>query len=269
MGLQAHLDSGHLAEAISDGVAAVKAKPGDADLRYQLFSVLCFAGEWHRARKQLAALDVGEPELARVQAIYINLLASEQERLAVFRHGALPLLPAEPPAHLCRRLDAVAAAGQGEHGRAAALVAESIALQPELAGRLNGAPLASLRDLDDQLGSLLEVFAGGRYLWLPLERIGTLEVSAPRHLLDLLWLPARLTDQGGATSSIHLPVLYESSCQGGDPRCATGRLTEWYGSGGDVLRGRGQRLLRWSSPAGEVTDLPILELRSLELGAAQ
>lgn len=268
MGLQAQLDGGHLAEAISDCVAAVKANPRDADLRYQLFAVLCFAGEWHRARKQLAALDAGDPELARVQAIYINLLASEQERLAVFHHGAAPLMPAEPPAHLCRRMAAVAAAGRGEHGQAAALVAEAIALQPDLACLLNGSAVTSLRDLDDHLGSLLEVFAGGRYLWLPLERIGRLEVSAPRHLLDLLWQPAQLTDRGGATSSIHLPVLYESSCRDGDPRCATGRLTEWHDQGEGVWRGRGQRLLCCSSPTGEVTDLPILELRSLKVGVA-
>lgn len=269
MDLQAQLDGGHLAEAISDGVAAVKANPANADLRYRLFAVLCFAGELHRARKQLAALDVGDPELARVQAIYINILASEQERRAVFHHGAQPLLPGEPPPHLTRRLEALVAAGRGDQARAAALVEESIAMQPELAGRLNGAPLDSLRDLDDHLGSLLEVFAGGRYLWLPWERIGTLEVSAPTHLLDLLWLPARLTDRGGMTSSVHLPVLYEGSWQGGDPRCATGRLTEWFDGGGELLRGRGQRLLGWSSPAGDVADLPMLELRTLELGAAQ
>ncbi|MBE0564830.1 MAG: virulence protein SciE type, partial [Krumholzibacteria bacterium] len=155
----------------------------------------------------------------------------------------------------------------GEHERAAALVAAAVELQPELGGRLDGAPLASLRDLDDQLGSLLEVFAGGRYLWLPLERIARLEVPAPRHLLDLLWLPVQLTDRGGATTSVHLPVLYEGSHDGGDPRCATGRVTEWYDAGGGLARGRGQRLLGWSSPAGEVSELPLLELRTLELDA--
>ncbi|MFO7607676.1 MAG: type VI secretion system accessory protein TagJ [Candidatus Krumholzibacteriia bacterium] len=269
MDLQAQLDGGDLAGAVAACVAAVKARPGDADSRYRLFAVLCFAGDLHRARKQLTALDVGDPELTRVQAIYINLLASEQERRAVYRHGAEPLLPPDPPEHLVRRLAALAAAQRGEAGAAGELVAEAIGLQPELAGSVNGQALGSLRDLDDQLGSLLEVFAGGRYLWLPLERIARLEVEPPRHLLDLLWLPARLTDPGGATANVHLPVLYEGSGDGdGDPRCATGRVTEWYAVGGGLERGRGQRLLGWSSPAGEVAELPILELRSLELGTA-
>lgn len=269
MDLQAHLDGGDLAEAIAACVAAVKAKPGDVDSRYQLFAVLCFAGELHRARKQLAALDVGDPELARVQAIYINLLASTQERVAVFQHGAEPLLPADAPEHMHRRLAAVAAAGRGEHEQAAKLVAEAIDLQPELAGNINGSPLTSLRDLDDHLGSLLEVFAGGRYLWLPWERIDKLEVAPPRHLLDLLWLPVQLTDRDGLTTSAHVPVLYEDSFRGEDPRCATGRVTEWYSAGGELLRGRGQRLLGWASSDGDLTELPLLELRSLEMGSAQ
>jgi type VI secretion system protein ImpE len=265
MGLRAQLDGGNLAEAISAGVAAVKARPGDADLRYQLFALFCFAGDRHRARKQLAALDVADRELTRVQAVYINLLASEQERTAVFHHGAAPLLPGEPPPHLERRQAALAAAGRGEPARAAELVAEAIDLQPEIAGQVNDAPLTSLRDMDDYLGSLLEVFAGGRYLWLPLEHIAKLEVAPPRHLLDLLWLPAELTDHAGAISSIHLPVLYEGSAHGGDPRCATGRLTEWASDGGELWRGRGQRVLGWAAPGGDLTELPLLELRSLAL----
>ncbi len=265
MGLQDYLDGGELTEAISEGIAAVKADPTNADLRYQLFAVLCFAGELHRARKQLAALDVGDPELSRVQGVYINLLASEQERLAVFHHGAEPLLPPDPPAHLQLRLQALAAAGSGDYTQADELLDEAVAAQPELAGSLNDEAFAAVRDMDDLLGSQLEVFAGGRYLWLPLERISELTIEAPRHLLDMLWLPAQITDRHGSTSSVHIPVLYESSSKGEDPRAATGRITEWYCPGGEQVRGRGQRLLGWASAAGEAAELPLLELRSLKL----
>ena len=125
--LQDYLDGGDLAEAISAGIAAVKAEPTNPDLRYQLFAVLCFAGEFHRARKQLGALDVGDPELARVQGVYINLLASEKERLAVFHHGAEPLLPPDPPSHLQLRLQALAADRENDHARSDELLAAAIA----------------------------------------------------------------------------------------------------------------------------------------------
>jgi len=265
MGLQESLDGGDLAEAISAGIAAVKADPANADLRYQLFAVFCFAGELHRARKQLAALDVGDPELSQVQGVYINLLASEQERLAVFHHGAEPLLPPDPPSHLKLRLQALAAAGAGDYAQADELLTTAVGEQPELTGTINGESLLAVRDMDDVLGSQLEVFAGGRYLWLPFERISEMIIEAPRHLLDLLWLPAKITDRHGSTSSVHLPVLYEDSSKGDDPRTATGRLTEWYCPGGEHVRGRGQRLLGWAAAAGETAEIPLLELRSLKL----
>jgi len=263
--LQENLDGGNLAEAISEGIAAVKANPTDSDLRYQLFAVLSFGGELHRARKQLAALDVGDPELAAVQGVYINLLASEQERLAVFHHGAEPLLPADPPQHLQLRLQALAAAHKGDHAAADELLATAIGVQPELTGAINGEPMTAVRDLDDLLGSQLEVFAGGRYLWLPFERIAELELDEPRHLLDLLWLPAQLTDRQGETSRVHIPVLYEDSWNSEDLRAATGRITEWYCPGGEHERGRGQRLLGWGTAVGEMADIPLLELRTLTL----
>ena len=128
MSLQDYLDGGELAEAISVGSAAVKADPTNADLRYQLFAALCFAGDLHRARKQLGALDVGDPNLSRVQGIFINLLASEQERLAVFHHGTEPLLPPDPPVHLQLRLQALAAARDKDHGRSDELLAAAVAI---------------------------------------------------------------------------------------------------------------------------------------------
>ncbi len=265
MSLKEQLDGGDLTEAIAEGIAAVKADPTNSNLRYQLFAVLSFAGELHRARKQLGALDVGDPELAQVQSIYINLLASEQERLAVFHHGAEPLLPPDPPAHLTSRLQALRANHAKEHQQADEILGTAIDQQPELSGTINGNAFTGVRDMDDLLGSQLEVFAGGRYLWLPFERISDLKIEEPRHLLDLLWLPAQLTDSGGATSSVHLPVLYESSHQGEDPRTATGRMTEWHDSGGEHMRGCGQRLFGWAQKDTELTEIGILETRSLQL----
>jgi len=265
MELQDYLDGGELAEAISVSTAAVKADPTNADLRYRLFAVLCFAGELHRARKQLGALDVGDPELSRVQGVFINLLASEQERLAVFHHGALPLLPPDPPSHLELRLQALKAGYEGNFDRSEELLMAAVGEQPEITGSINGEALTAVRDMDDLLGSQLEVFAGGRYLWLPFERITEMKIEAPNHLLDLLWLPAQITDQRGSTASVHIPVLYESSSKGNDPRAATGRITEWQCPGGEYLRGCGQRLLGWAKETGDAAEIPILELRSLQL----
>lgn len=262
------LREGKLDEAIAQAISEVKAKPTDAESRYRLFALLAFFGDLHRARKQLEALGMGDDRMMRAKAVYINLLASEQERRAVFHHGAEPLLPPDPPAHLQLRLAALRDLADGRADDAAVKLDEAVENLPDRPGTLDGEEMIAWRDLDDLLGSVLEVYAGGRYMWLPLERIDSLEIQPPAHLLDLLWLPVDLVDVHGASTSVHVPVLYEGSAQSADPRAATGAITEWEEAGAGILRGRGQRLLAWAGPDGQARELPLLQLRSLKQAEA-
>lgn len=253
-----------LESALTNAINQVKAKPTDAESRYRLFALLAFSGDLHRARKQLEALGMGDEVMVRAKAVYINLLAAEQERRAVHHHQAEPLLPPDPPQHLQLRLSVLGAdPGKDPEGNAAKLE-QAVEVMPALKGTINGEPFGALRDLDDVLGTVLEVFAGGRHVLMPFERIHKLETKAPSHLLDLLWLPAQLTDTKGVESSVHLPALYVDSPQAEDPRALTGSITEWHDQGAEVYRGRGQRLLAWQDGEGQVQELPILALRNLE-----
>jgi type VI secretion system protein ImpE len=267
--LKTVLDSGDLEPAIAKAIAEVKAKPTDAESRYRLFALVAFSGDLHRARRQLKALGIGDEQLERAKAVYINLLAAEQERRAVCHHGAEPLLPPNAPEHLQLRLQALKVTdGQTPESRAAA-IEKAIGTQPELSGHLNGQPFSALRDLDDVLGSVLEIFAGGRHVLLPFERIRKLEIEAPGHILDLLWIPARLTDIQGVESSVHIPALYEGSPEAKDPRCTTGAITDWFDQGADVLRGHGQRVLAWQDLEGQIQEMPILAVRNLSFESSE
>ena len=261
------LGKGDLAPAIALAIDQVKAKPTDAESRYRLFALLAFSGDLHRARRQLEALGVGDEQLERSRAVYINLLAAEKERRAVFDHQAEPLLPSDPPEHLQLRLAAVRDLQGKEFDSAAEKIAQAIEVQPEFKGTVNGQAFTALRDLDDLLGSVLEIFAGGRYAWLPLDRIQNLEIKEPQHLLDLLWIPASLIDAKGVESAVHLPVLYHGSHEAEDPRAGTGAVTEWFDQGAEIFRGHGQRLLAWAGDDGEVQELPLLALRNLDVAS--
>lgn len=257
------LRAGRLDEAIDAQTAVVKARPTEADARYLLLALLGFAGQWDRAGRQLEALGHQDPKLATAARVYGGLLAAERERDAVYTEGGQPLVPPDAPAHVTARLAALVAWREGNRAEVARQLEVAVDAAPILAGRFNGEVFDGLRDLDDLLGSVLEVFAGGRYLWLPLERVRKLEITPPAHLLDLLWLPAQIVD-ADSTASVHLPVLYPGSAHHADAEVRLGRRTEWHGEQ-ELLRGFGQRVLAYLAAGGELQEQSVLAVRSLEL----
>ncbi len=255
-------EAGDLAGAIAAQAAVVKARPADTDARSLLFALLAFAGEWERAGTHLRALQAADGELQRSALFYRGLLTAEIHRQGVFEGDAVPVLPPQAPAHLEHRLAALQAIRRGDQAAARGHVAAAVEAQPDLAGTVNGQPFAGWRDLDDLLGSVCEVLAGGRYLWLPWEWIRNLEVTAPARVPEMLWVPARLLHRDGEELSVNLPALYAGSHTWDDPALRLGRATSWGGDE-DLQRGKGQRLLAWADAAGEVHEMPLLELRTL------
>lgn len=258
--------SGDLAGAIAAQVEVVKARPSDTDERSLLFALLCYAGDWERAGTHLRTMAASDQDLQRSAAFFRGLLTAEIHRQGVFEGDAVPVLPPSAPAHLEHRLAALRAWRLGESSAARAHLARALDLQPELSGTVNGRPFSGWRDLDDLLGSVCEVLAGGRYLWLPWEWIRSLEVTPPKRLPDLLWVRASLLRGDGEESSVNLPALYPGSRSWTDQALQLGRRTEWSGEEG-LQRGRGQRMLAHGDAGGEVHELPLLELRTLEFTA--
>jgi len=246
------LADGRLGDALAAQTALVRAKPLDADGRFGLAVLLCFAGELDRASAQLDALSSQNPELAVGVSHVQSLIHAEAERRAVHERDGAPLLPPDAPPQLELRLEALARAG---------------AAQPALEGKLDGEAFDDLRDHDDLLGPTLELFAGGRYLWLPLERVRRLELLAPRRPLDLLWPAAQLVDVSGAEANVHLPALYAGSHAAQDDRLRLGRMTDWTDAGGVAFRGIGQKVLL-ATRGGMERERGLLEVRALELGGA-
>jgi type VI secretion system protein ImpE len=261
--------AGRLADAVQAMTAEVKANPADVERRYRLFAFVCFAGDLERADRQLDALGAQDPQLEMSGRVYRNLLASEMRRRMAFEANDDPMLPPDPPEHAVRRKEALAAVRAKDAAGASRLLDEAAAASPDLSGTADGRRFTSIRDADDLLASVLEVYAGGRYLWLPFERIRSLTLSAPRHVLDLLWASASLEDVDGTQASVHVPALYPGSWTSGVDAIRMGRATDWTAASG-VQRGAGQRIFDASFAPGAPDDgeIPILSLRTLELAAA-
>jgi type VI secretion system protein ImpE len=222
--------AGRVAEAIDQLGVELRENPTDAQRRIFLFELLCFAGNFSRAEKQLDVLAQRGADAAMGTLLYRSALHAEQIRQELFTTGSYPTGPAPRP----------------------------------VSGTLNGAPFRSLTDADPRLGARLEIFAAGQYTWLPLEQIASIRMEAPRRLRDLLWAPAAVRTspeyQGVELGEVLTPVMAPLSWRHESDAVRLGRVTEWQ----DLPDGRqvpvGQKLLLVDDQ-----EFPILEVRELDI----
>jgi type VI secretion system protein ImpE len=233
--------AGRLDEAIAAQVQAVKNEPADHGKRLFLFELLAFAGDLDRARRQIDAVNYGQMELDTAVLNYRKLLDAEETRRRVFREGIMPQFLVPPPEHLGPRLEAVQRLRANEPAEAAKLLDQVNEAAPPVRGLLNSKPFDMLRDADDLFGPVLEVMAHGDYYWVPLERVDSLGINAPKFPRDLLWLPAKLAVREGPAGDVFLPVLYPGSHEHPDSQIKLGRATDWKQAAGGPVLGVGLR----------------------------
>lgn len=251
-----------LDEAIQAQTAALRQQPTDIDGRYHLAGLLAFAGQFDRALAHLDFIAGERPELAPAVAMYVSSVHAEEERRRCYTAGHVPGTDPANEAAVKRRVHLRQRLAAGETSAAGQLAAE-IAAEPVPLASLDGAAPVPLRDQDDGIGALLEVFVGGRCLWLPTWNLRSVEFSPPRGLLDLLWAQCAIVTRTGERYAAHVPVLYAGTAARSDAQVRTGHKTEWEDELGVAFRGYGQRVF----VAGE-REVGMLELRSVQFPAA-
>ncbi|HEY3928411.1 MAG TPA: type VI secretion system accessory protein TagJ [Candidatus Koribacter sp.] len=226
--------AGKLNEAIDALGAELRSNPTDSQRRTFLFELLCFAGLYDRADKQLDILAQGGRNAELGSLVYRSALNAEKARQEFFRKKDYEL-------------------------RAAAPVAT-------MAGSINGKPFTSFEDADPRIGRRLEFFLGGAYMWMALSDVASLTLEAPKRLRDLLWAPAILKPAAGfrgiELGEVLLPVTTVFSFEAEEDSVRLGRETAWIEdeSGKEIPLGQKMFLID-----GE--EVPLLELRSLELNS--
>jgi type VI secretion system protein ImpE len=100
---------------------------------------------------------------------------------------------------------------------------------------------SQFRDSDDRFGPVIEAFINNTYVWIAIESVKSLVLSAPSYLRDLMWMPAKLECQGGEGGDAFLPVLYAGSEQDENEQVRLGRMTEWVALGEGLVGGVGQK----------------------------
>jgi type VI secretion system protein ImpE len=220
--------AGKVREAEKMLTAYLREHPSDKAQRTFLFELLCFAGEYTRAERQLAALAAGSVESETGAIVYYAALHAEKTRQELFEKQAFPTGPAPSPA-----------------------------------GKLNGKPFKELRDADPDIGSRLEVFAAGSYVWIPFEHLTSIEMGPPQRLRDTLWAPALVqaapSFKGMDLGEVLIPAIYPFSWKNPDEAVWLGRVTDWAADEEGREYPTGQKILMVD---GE--EIPFLEVRSIE-----
>ncbi len=226
-------EAGKVDEAIEALGAELRSDPTDARRRTFLFELLCFAGEYYRAAKQLEVIAGGSREAEMGAWLYRSALHAERLRQEMFEAGQYP---------------------------------EAGGAKPAVSGTLNGQPFTTLTDADPRIGARLEVYAAGQYTWLPLEHIAAVRMEPPRRLRDLLWAPARVVTgprfRGEELGEVLLPAIAPLSWRHPDGNVRLGRVTEWQELEGGTIVPVGQKVLLVDDEP-----FPLLELRELEIAS--
>jgi type VI secretion system protein ImpE len=228
-------DAGKLNAAIEALGAELRDNPTDAQRRTFLFELLCFAGNFDRAEKQLDILSSAGPDAGMGVLLYRSALHAERLRADMFRKQTFPL---------------------------------DSAFSGDVSGTLNGKTIASIEDGDPRIGARLEVFAAGQYTWIPWQHIASLKIEPPKRLRDLLWTPALLRTseafRGQELGEILLPALTPLSFDSTDDELRLGRATDWVEQPEGDFIPVGQKMLLVD---GE--QLPLLSIRELEIHQAE
>jgi type VI secretion system protein ImpE len=255
-------EAAKLDEAIEQVTNEVKADPGDASRRTFLFELLCFAGEWDRAEKQLDVIGHQSAKAELGVMIYRALIKAERERIRLFAEGVHPHFLKEPPAYVDLNLTALNNLRAGQFAEARAVLDRAEEERPAMAGKLDGQEFKDFRDYDDFVAPVLELIVKDKYVWMPFEQIKSLEISPPRQLRDLLWTSARVEALDGTIGEVYVPALYEATSKSSDNQARLGRLTDWQQVGEDVYRTVGLRMFRVDDE-----DKTLFEVRSVEFNA--
>lgn len=234
MSARALFQAGKLDQAIEAVGADLRNDPTNVRNRTFLFELLCFAGAWDRAEKQLDIIAGASKEAGMGALVYRSALHAERLRQQMFAAGELP------------------AAGH---------------VNGDVGGTLNGRPFRSIADADPRIGPRLEIFAAGQYTWVPFEHIASIRMEAPKLARDLIWGSARVLTGpsfgGTELGEVILPMLAPLTARHADDELRLGRASDWE----ELADGRyapvGQKLLLVDDEP-----VPILEIRELQISPA-
>lgn len=248
---------GDLANATSIASSNVKSDPSNIEYRFLLAELLLFSNNFERADVILNAASELNPSMGVVAAEFRQLLRAAVARCQLYENGRVPEILEDLSSSGKASLKAFLALREKNYSAAADFAAEAEQSRPHVSGLINGQPFDDFRDMDDLLPAYIEVFTTtGKYYWIPLSRIESIEFHPAKRLRDLFWRRCSMSVTGGPEGDVYIPAIYHYT-DNVDDLHSLGRATSWDEKNG-LVRGIGQRTFL----SGE-EDLSIMQLNTI------
>ena len=237
MNAQELFQAGKLDEAVQALGAELRDNPTDAKRRTFLFELLCFAGDYERAEKQLDVL-ASDGRAAEMGALlYRAALHAERIRQAIFEKQDYPLTGPESDAPL------------------------SGTIERQAVSSLSPTPIpASARGWRSLRPATICGF--------PCSTSHRSKCRLPRACAICYGFPRSCAPapafKGKELGEVLLPVLSPLSWKHADDQVRLGHATDWQDDGAGNVVPVGQKMF-----AADEDEVPILEIRKLEFAAAQ
>jgi type VI secretion system protein ImpE len=252
--------AGKLAEAVTAATAAVKRTPTDLGSRVLLAELLVFSGNLERADVILDAASEIDPSAMMVVSEFRQLLRAETARRQLYRDGRVPEFLGEPEPVERAALAAFVALRAGDIAGAKEMAAEAESLRPAASGISGGVAFDDFRDADDMLPGFIETLTTtGKYYWIPVSRIESMEFHPPKRPRDLVWRRCSMSVSDGPDGDVYIPATYFAEADTTDDAHRLGRITSWTDEAAGPVRGNGQRVFLVGEEDAGIMDLTTIE----------
>lgn len=251
---------GNIKGCIDELVQEIKENPEQHYKRMLFGQMLCVAGDYERADKQLDLLSTLEPKFVMEVANWRNLIRAAQHRHDFYEQGRPPKVVGELSPQLEKHIEAIAAMRADDAETFGQVLNEAENSRKAVKGTWNGDNNAfdDFRDLDDLNGGFMEVLApNGSYYWVANESISSIVFEETKQPIDYLWRKADLILNDGTQGEVYIPVTY-IKVETDEQRLA--RVTDWQEyDKTEAMRGLGQKTYLVGDEA-----VSILEINSIE-----
>jgi type VI secretion system protein ImpE len=248
-----------LGTTLNMAMAKVKSSPADASLRFGLFRMFAFTGQWSRAATQLETAIQMDATQAMYGTTYHPCLNCEGLREQVFAGtDKSPVFLGEPERWQGLLLQALRVPEIAERE---ALMLAALSDAPEVAGTYGDQNFSSLCDADHRFGPQVELFVDGKYYWVGLDRLEEIRFLERTDLIDYLWLPVEIILKGGGSKSGYIPARYPGSQSSTDSEIVLGNNTEFQDFGDQLQIANGGRQWVFDEQAVMLSQVPTIVIR--------